>query len=146
MFRALTCLSSGGKIVFTQHLLSSLSVNVCTVHWLRADSVACWQYFFHFFVSCVCSFSDTIRSVLITSKTSKKKTAFCFTRFNLCIAYWKKKIHNSTSGIRNCGQSRSLLMAHTINMVLQCVTKSDIWYENVSSGKHEVFTEVLLRI
>ena len=37
MFRALTCLSSGGKIVFTQHLVSSLSVNVCTVHWLRAE-------------------------------------------------------------------------------------------------------------
>ena len=37
MFRALTCPSSGGKIVFTQHLVSSLSVNVCTVHWLRAD-------------------------------------------------------------------------------------------------------------
>ena len=26
MFRALTCPSSGGKIVFTQHLVSSLSV------------------------------------------------------------------------------------------------------------------------
>ena len=39
MFRALTCTSSGGNIVFTQHLVSSLSVNVCTVHWLRADSV-----------------------------------------------------------------------------------------------------------
>ena len=38
MFRASTCPSSGGKIVFTQHLVSSLSVNVCTVHWLRADS------------------------------------------------------------------------------------------------------------
>ena len=38
MFQALTCPSSGGKIVFTQHLVSSLSVNVCTVHWLRADS------------------------------------------------------------------------------------------------------------
>ena len=25
------------KIVFTQHLVSSLSVNVCTVHWLRTD-------------------------------------------------------------------------------------------------------------
>ena len=33
MFRALTCPSSGGKIVFTQHLVSLLSVNVCTVHW-----------------------------------------------------------------------------------------------------------------
>ena len=31
MFRALTCPSSRGKIVFTQHLVSSLSVNVCTV-------------------------------------------------------------------------------------------------------------------
>jgi rRNA maturation endonuclease Nob1 len=38
MFRALTCPSSGGKIVSTQHLVSSLSVNVCTVHRLRAES------------------------------------------------------------------------------------------------------------
>ena len=38
MFRALTCPSSGGKIVFTQHLVSSLSVNVCTVHWLSEDN------------------------------------------------------------------------------------------------------------
>jgi ABC-type iron transport system FetAB ATPase subunit len=37
MFRALTGPSSGGKIVFTHHLVSSLSVNVCTVYWLRAD-------------------------------------------------------------------------------------------------------------
>ena len=39
MFRALTCPSSGGKVVFTQHLIFSLSVNVCTVHWLRADNI-----------------------------------------------------------------------------------------------------------
>ena len=32
-----TCPSSGGKIVFTQHLVSSLSVNFCPVHWLRAE-------------------------------------------------------------------------------------------------------------
>jgi len=32
MFRALTCPYSGGKIVFTQHLVSSLSVNGYTVH------------------------------------------------------------------------------------------------------------------
>jgi hypothetical protein len=32
MFRALTCPSSGGNIAFTQHLVSSLSVNGCTVH------------------------------------------------------------------------------------------------------------------
>ena len=36
--RALTCPSSGGQIVFTQHLVSSLSVNGCTVHRLRAES------------------------------------------------------------------------------------------------------------
>ena len=36
MFRTLTCPSSGGNIVFTQHLISSLSVNVCTVDRLRA--------------------------------------------------------------------------------------------------------------
>ena len=41
MFRALTCPSSGGKIVFTQHLVSSLSVNVCTIHRLRADCRCC---------------------------------------------------------------------------------------------------------
>ena len=40
MFRALTCPSSGRKIVFTQHLASSLSVNGCTVHRLRADETA----------------------------------------------------------------------------------------------------------
>ena len=38
MFRAITCPSSGGQIVFTQHLVSSLSVNVCTVNRLRAES------------------------------------------------------------------------------------------------------------
>ena len=37
MFRALTCPSSGGQIVFSQHLVLSLSVNGCTVHRLRAD-------------------------------------------------------------------------------------------------------------
>jgi hypothetical protein len=36
MFRALTCPSSGGKIAFTQHLVSSLFVNGCTVNRLRA--------------------------------------------------------------------------------------------------------------
>jgi len=40
MFRALTCPSSGGKIVFTQHLVSSLSVNVCTVNWLNKENCA----------------------------------------------------------------------------------------------------------
>jgi hypothetical protein len=42
MFRALTRPFSGGKIVFTQHLVTSLSVNVCTVHRLRAsNSIYC---------------------------------------------------------------------------------------------------------
>jgi len=40
MFRALTCPSSGGQIVLLQHLVSSLSVNGCTVRRLGAD---CFQ-------------------------------------------------------------------------------------------------------
>jgi len=39
MFRALTCPSSGGPIILSQPLVTSLSVNGCTVHRLRADSV-----------------------------------------------------------------------------------------------------------
>jgi len=31
MFRVVLCLSSGGQIVLLQHLVSSLSVNGCTV-------------------------------------------------------------------------------------------------------------------
>ena len=38
MFQALTCPSSGGQIVLPQHLVSSLSVNGCTVCRMRADS------------------------------------------------------------------------------------------------------------
>ena len=38
MFRELTCPSSGGQIVLSQHLVSSLSVNGCTVCQMRADS------------------------------------------------------------------------------------------------------------
>jgi len=37
MFRALLCTSSGGQIVLLQHLVSSLSVNSCTVRRWRAD-------------------------------------------------------------------------------------------------------------
>ena len=37
-FRAVTCSSSGGKIVLLQPLISSLSVNSRTVRRLRADS------------------------------------------------------------------------------------------------------------
>ena len=36
MFRAVPCSYSGGQIVLLLHLLSSLSVNDCTVHRLRA--------------------------------------------------------------------------------------------------------------
>jgi len=38
MFRALTCPSSGGQILLSQHLVSSLSVNGCTLCRMRADS------------------------------------------------------------------------------------------------------------
>jgi hypothetical protein len=38
MFRALTCPSSAGQIVLSQHLVSSLSVNSCTVCRLRQQT------------------------------------------------------------------------------------------------------------
>jgi len=44
MFQASTCSSSEGQIVLSQHLVSSLSVNGCTVCRMRADcraSVIC---------------------------------------------------------------------------------------------------------
>ena len=37
MFQALTCPSSAGQIILSQHLVSSLSVNGCTVYRMRAD-------------------------------------------------------------------------------------------------------------
>ena len=37
MFRALTCSSSGGQIVLSQHLVSSLSVNGCTVCQMKTE-------------------------------------------------------------------------------------------------------------
>ena len=37
MFRAVPCSFSGGHIVLLHHLVSSLSVNGCTVRRLRAD-------------------------------------------------------------------------------------------------------------
>jgi len=40
MFRALLCSSSGGQIVYIQHLVPSLSVSGRTLHYLRADSDA----------------------------------------------------------------------------------------------------------
>jgi len=38
MFRALTCPSSGGQIVLSQHLVFSVSVNGCTVRRMRTES------------------------------------------------------------------------------------------------------------
>jgi len=47
MFRALTCPSSEGQIVLSQHVVSSLSVNGCTVCRMKADCAAVyreWRY------------------------------------------------------------------------------------------------------
>jgi len=38
MFRASLCSSSGGSIVYVQHLVPSLSVSGCTLHWLTESS------------------------------------------------------------------------------------------------------------
>jgi hypothetical protein len=45
MFPALICPSSGGKIAFTQHLVSSLSVNGCTVQLVhgRNNVICSWN-------------------------------------------------------------------------------------------------------
>jgi len=37
-FRALLCSSSGGQIVYVQHLVPSLSMSGRTLHWLRENS------------------------------------------------------------------------------------------------------------
>jgi len=42
MFRAISCLSSGGQIVLIQHLVSSLSVSDCPVH--RMVTYWEWRY------------------------------------------------------------------------------------------------------
>jgi len=39
MFRALLCSSSGGSIVYVQHLVPSLSVSGRMLHWLREFSL-----------------------------------------------------------------------------------------------------------
>jgi len=44
MFRASTCPSSGGQIVLSRHLVSSMSVNGCTACRMRADCRAEWRY------------------------------------------------------------------------------------------------------
>ena len=75
MFRALTCPSSGGKIVFTQHLVSSLSVNVCTVHWLRADILLMNKE------NCALKLVDEIILYHCSSENfSKKKKIMCYVR------------------------------------------------------------------
>jgi len=38
MFQALLCSSSGGQIVYVQHLVPSLSMRSRTLHWLREFS------------------------------------------------------------------------------------------------------------
>jgi len=37
MFRALLCSSSGGQIVYVQHLVPSLSMSGRALHWLRQN-------------------------------------------------------------------------------------------------------------
>jgi len=40
MFQALLCSSSGGSIVYVQHLVPSLSMSGRTFHWLREFSLS----------------------------------------------------------------------------------------------------------
>jgi len=41
MFRALTCPSSGGPIVYALHLVSSLTVNGCAAVYTESDDTGC---------------------------------------------------------------------------------------------------------
>jgi len=43
MFRAILCSPSGGQIVLVQHLVSSLSLGVCSVHRSREDVHSLWR-------------------------------------------------------------------------------------------------------
>jgi len=43
MFRTLLCSSSGGSILYVQHLVPSLSVSGRTLHWLRDN----WLYIYN---------------------------------------------------------------------------------------------------
>ena len=58
MFRALPCTSSRGKIVLSQHLVSPLSVNGCTVCRMRAD---CLQSALIRYTVLYCTESDDTR-------------------------------------------------------------------------------------
>ena len=44
MFRAVACSSSGGQIVLLQHLVSSLSVNGCTVQRVTIPDAVTTQF------------------------------------------------------------------------------------------------------
>jgi len=71
MFQALTCPSSGGKIVFTQHLVSSLSVNGCTVHQLIS---VCW-----YMIECRHMYtSHEMRKIVVTIMSASNLTFFQF--------------------------------------------------------------------
>ena len=84
MFRALTCPSSGGKIVFTQHLVTSLSVNVCTVHSKHVEDNSVTNIFLMNKENCALKLVDEI--ILYYDARSKKHqmTGFC-NRDGVCL-------------------------------------------------------------
>jgi len=71
MFRTLTCPSSEGKIVLSQHLVSSLSVKGCTVCWMRAD----------------CRLHNTINR-FYGYYSNNKGYLFCWSQFNEFCSAW----------------------------------------------------------
>jgi len=105
MFRALTCPSSGGEIVLSQHLVSSLSINGCTVCRTRADcSAYCWRIK----ELCIKLFIETslyydarseknIKQVfklfIIAGRTSNQQNSVVFAVGN----YWKQRVYSHRS-------------------------------------------------
>ena len=65
MFRAIPCSSSGGQIVWLQHLVSSLSVSSYSVHRLRAD---CNIYYYRINKLCIKLVIETRLNVGISKR------------------------------------------------------------------------------
>ena len=85
MFRALTCTSSGGKIVFTQHLVSSLSVNVCPVHWSKhVEDNSVTNIFLTNKENCALKLVDEI---ILYYDARQKKTSNCFSILSRLITF-----------------------------------------------------------
>ena len=133
MFRASTCPSSGGQIVLSQHLVSSLSVDGCTVCQMRADcSVFHYRYLTYFptcwFIYVFTPWSRVLPEELTGSQLVNKFPAFNGTR--RFITAFTKASHFSLSWARLM-QSMSPFHFMNIHLVLSSYRNMclpSVWY------------------